>query len=120
MVAGRTTIALDFFGNDLSIAPGEVAWFTFTIDGSAVVSVSMMSFDFHPMVALFGAAFERLAGPGWGFETFLEAGTYAVAVTSATDHGFSGDHAAAGCYALHVTAPAYRRRRTAIKTHRRR
>jgi hypothetical protein len=115
-----TTIALDFFGNDLSITPGAVARFSFTIDGPADVSVSAMSFDFHPLVALFGAARERVAGPSWGFETFLEAGTYHVAVTGVTDLGFAGDHTAAGCYALHVTAPRYRRRTRGILAPRRR
>jgi hypothetical protein len=115
-----TAIALNFFGNDLTITPGGVAWFTFTIEGSADVSVSMMSFDFHPIVALFGAAFVRVAGPSWGFETFLEAGTYHVAVTSAADDGFAGAHEAAGSYALHVTAPPFPRRASASPTPRRR
>jgi hypothetical protein len=111
--ASATSIALNFFGNDLALTPGGVAWFTFALAGSADVSVSMMSFDFQPMVALFGPSLERVAGPGWGFTATLAAGTYQLAVSSATDPGFVGDHAEAGSYALHVTAPPGRRRTTA-------
>jgi hypothetical protein len=104
--ASATPIVLDFYADDLTITPGDVDWFTFTIDAAATVYVDMWpsSHGFYPLVALYDAALDQVAAYGWWFEAHLASGTYYVAVTAEPDYGFSGHHAAAGHYTLNVSA----------------
>jgi hypothetical protein len=105
--ASATPIALDFFASDLNITPGDVDWFTFTIDAAVTVSGALWpsSHGFHPFMALYDETLEQIAGAGWWFQEFLEPGTYHVAISAEPDYGFSGHHAGTGYYTLQLTAP---------------
>lgn len=106
-----TPILLDFssFPEDLTLTPGDVDWFTFTLTDAATVD-AFPSVYFHPVLGLFDAALNELAishdPEGWyaHLRVSLEPGTYYLAVSGSPDLEFGGEHEEAGFYDLSVTA----------------
>jgi hypothetical protein len=105
-----TPIPLDFswYSPQLTITPGDVDWFTFTLAEAASFSanLSFWSYEpFDPVMSLFDSGLAEVAGGEWGYlETALEAGTYYLAVSSYPDAGFAGDHEQQGFYFLSTYA----------------
>jgi hypothetical protein len=111
-VARATPIGVDEYGNlhffdyALTITPGDVDWFVFTIEGPAVVSANVWPHDWDlvTIVGLFDDTVTPVEGYESWRETQLEAGTYYLAVTGNPDGDFTGDHTRSGSYTLHVAS----------------
>jgi hypothetical protein len=103
-----TPITLDFHATDLTITPGDVDWFTFTLDRGARVIVDLWPWTpgFYPLVVLLDDALQLVATNGFSFGAEVAAGTYFVALTAGPDYTFTGHHSASGYYSLSIIAVA--------------
>jgi hypothetical protein len=102
-----TEIILDFNAPELTITPGDVDWFTFTLIQPATIVADVSSFTFDALLGLFDANGDIIEGDDYGsvdprIEASLDAGTYYLAVTGYPDAAFQGDHYEDGSYALTV------------------
>jgi hypothetical protein len=99
-----TEIELDYVRDALTLTPGDVDWFVFTVDEPAGVHVNLWGSGHgaSPLGALFDATLAPLGGLGSDFETFLEAGVHYLAVSGYPDFDFVGDHTHSGSYTLSV------------------
>jgi hypothetical protein len=104
--ASASAIELDFFRDQLTITPGDVDWFVFTLDEPAGVIVTAWGSGpgAEPLGALFDAVLDYIAGYGAEFEVVLQPGTFYLAVSGYPDYDFQGHHAHSGSYALSVSA----------------
>jgi hypothetical protein len=107
-------IDLDFHA-DLSITPGDVDWFTFTLTTSVTLVADVGTHEFSStldtMLGLFDASGDLMGSSddhGGSYdpriETHLGTGTYYLAVNGYPGFSFRGDHAQGGSYSLSVTA----------------
>jgi hypothetical protein len=102
-VGSATAVTLDFRA-DLTLLPGDVDWFTFTLDEATTVRIVLdPSYPMtYPLVALLDGALQIIAdGLSWS-EFGLDAGTYAVAVNEYPDFDYLGLHAETGSYSLDI------------------
>jgi hypothetical protein len=97
---------LSFFDWDLTLTPGDVDWFTFTLDGPATIATSAWTHggDVYLLRGLFDADVVAVDGYEPWHETSLGAGTYYLAITANPDHGFSGHHTRSTNYTLAVSS----------------
>lgn len=89
--------------DDLTLVPGDVDWFVFTMPAAATVDVYLDTWQFEPVMALFDDASNELATGSSYLSTGLEPGTYHLAVSGSPDTGFGGNHEQRGVYALSMT-----------------
>lgn len=110
-----TVIDLDYHSPELTITPGDVDWFTFSVSAPATTPViadidaSALGSTLDSVLGLFDAGLNQLAVNDDSdsldslLELSLEPGTYYLAVSGFADFDFNGDHAQLGYYYLSVT-----------------
>lgn len=113
-----TSVALDYASPVLTLVPGDVDWFTFSLDVPAVVVADVDSRDdgsgyywLDSMLAIFDDAGAFVTGnddDGYSFDPRIEitlpAGTFYLAVTGFADFDVGGWHAQQGYYDLRIEA----------------
>ena len=111
-----TRVTAGRFGRtDLSLTPGDVDWFTFTVAGSGRAVVAARLYDATVVggsmadahIGLFDAWLAPVASDPWTVAGYLPAGTYYVAVSAAADGRFTGAHDVTGLYAMSVDEPLW-------------
>jgi hypothetical protein len=98
----------------LTITPGDVDWFTFTLSVPSTVRAELDTSASHPdygmRLALYDVHGVRLAlnddrhDPRQRIELVLGPGTYTVGATGWPDYGFSGFHSEYGHHGLAVAS----------------
>jgi hypothetical protein len=107
--------ALDFSHElALTITPGDVDWFTFSLSEAATViadiDAEVLGSPLDSVLGLFDADLNQIAvnddfdGSDAYLEVRLEPGSYYLAVSGYDDFGFSGNHWREGFYSLKVAA----------------
>ena len=111
--AEATPIVLDFFGPELSLSPGDVDWFSFTLSEAGTVTADICAeecgyYGIDTVMGLFDDALSEIAvNDDWtGLDSYLQvhldAGSYYLAVSGCCDFGFTGGHGSGGGYLLEV------------------
>jgi hypothetical protein len=106
--ASATPIDLDYFGEGLTITPGDVDWFVFTLDAPSIVTIDVWESGpgLSPQGRLYDADQTSIVLVGSSYHLLLMPGMYYLAVTGSPDEDFLGYHEEAGGYHLLVTSVA--------------
>jgi hypothetical protein len=102
--ADATPIGLHAYLSDLTLLPGDVDWFSFSLPETTYVYASLWSPNLSIVSALFdGAQSEVARSDDWGYlSASLAPGDYYLAVSAHPDTSFTGDHTQQGFYELYL------------------
>lgn len=112
--ASATLVPFGYGSTELTITPGDIDWFAFTLDEATTVAIDVdaenVGSALDAILGLFDAAGIRLAyvnDAGGSYDPviamYLEPATYYVAVSGWCDSDFVGGHTQEGTYLLRLT-----------------